>query len=625
MDRENEYYISRNRIILYLFICIAIYIYRNISEISFSYRSFLSDNICYCVFIFILAIVISELKQIDENYYSELMEQFFLPLCLFCSFSFYNLCFYNSDLTINYFFINNEVIMFLEILFFYNNIHHEVDNNKIENKIVYMVVFTSFVIKLLNDSLYTNLYITLLHIADFIIIINFASEIRNIKLLNGKYINILKLFEYSIIPYFLGISICFIQKDKNIYMEMTKWNCIIYVFFVILAINKVCNFPCQKLFSKIEKENEYLDGLNRSIKFSNIFLEKSNNEYKKNKIIYYNLFKKIPYSLMIISEYNNRILYINSQFCNMFKIENKKKIINTKVHKVMKFINVSLDRSSYNAVMNINDVKKYVSISILDEYKILDGKVYLIKDITEKVKIKKVKKEIQNRKKQEILHIKFLDGVGNNIKNPVSILNSAVQVIKIYVKNKNMDMIKRYNNIIYNKCIQLQIISNNIIDNSKIRSGNLNINNIKCNIVENLDEFVNVISDYVKNEGYNFTFYNTDKPYYTSIDLHIVKKILLNMIYIILNKSITGKNFPSHIYMIVHNDSTKLDIKIASNRLDNGQDYYSKNLDDNLDSYLYINKYLAKTQNSIIYLSKEDNINEMHLTFLKGESYEKSY
>lgn len=621
MDIYNKYFMSIKRIILYFALCVFIFTYRNIFEDYFTYKCFISDNICYCTFVFVLAIIISELKKIDQQYCDKLIEEFFLPVSLSCVASLYHVCFYNVNSQMIYFYINNELIMFLEIMLFYNIINNESEFNRIQKRIVYLVIVSSFILSFSDDEFYIHVYITILHIVDFVMIVNFCKKAAQVKLFNKKTVNILKIFEYCIVPYYWLLASVYMFNDKNLYAQIIKHNFIVYIFFMILAVNQVTDFPYKKIFSNMKKENQYLNTLNKNVRFNNILLERSNTEYKKNQMIYYSLFKNMPYSIMIINESNNRIIYINDELCNMFNIKNKKEIINSKTDRYIKFINVSLDRKSYNSVINFNNIKKYVNVTILNEYKILYGKVYLIKDISEKVKIKKVKKEIQNRKKQEILHIKFLDGIGNNIKMPVTILNSTAQIIKVYAKNHNMYMVKKYNNIIYNKCINIQIVSNNLIDNSKIKYGNLNINDIKYNIVEKIKELSSPISDYVTNEGYNLILKNLDYACILFIDSDIVKKILFNMIYIVLLNSEAKEN-ENNIYISVNDYYSKLDIEITSDNFTIKQNDNGSLSDDNSEFYFYVNKYLAKTQNILIHLDKKNETSSIHLLFLKGERHE---
>ncbi len=84
-----------------------------------------------------------------------------------------------------------------------------------------------------------------------------------------------------------------------------------------------------------------------------------------------------------------------------------------------------------------------------------DKKIILIEDNTSNVMIKKLKKEVEEKKIQEYTRTQFLSSISHDLKTPINVIYSAIQLEQIYIEKDDIDSLKKYNSISSENCISL--------------------------------------------------------------------------------------------------------------------------------------------------------------------------
>jgi len=161
----------------------------------------------------------------------------------------------------------------------------------------------------------------------------------------------------------------------------------------------------------------------------------------------------------------------------------------------------------------------------------------------------------------------FFSNISHELKTPINLIFSALQVNKIYFNENNLDGVNKNRKIIKQNCLRLIRTINNFIDANKISEGYL-IPNLKIHNIVNIVEEVSMASNkYIKLINNTLTFDAQEEEIYVKCDKEMITRIMLN----ILSNSVKygkqgGKiNVSVELYMDnkvaikVKNDGLKID------------------------------------------------------------------
>jgi K+-sensing histidine kinase KdpD len=216
---------------------------------------------------------------------------------------------------------------------------------------------------------------------------------------------------------------------------------------------------------------------------------------------------------------------------------------------------------NYNAIIYIGEERRFVEARLLSNYSDENRKLILIKDNTSKVQTEEIKKEVENRKLDEIIRAQFLSSISHDLKTPINVIYSAMQVEEIYIKKKDMETLNKYNSISKQNCISLIKLTNNLIDNSKISSHFLVPRLEYINIVEVIEDNVMSLIDYVKWSNLDLVFDTNTEECYFNIDHEFMDRIILNLISNAVKYTPDG----GKICVIINDDGENVNISVKDN------------------------------------------------------------
>lgn len=388
------------------------------------------------------------------------------------------LLFYNNIKIVRY--INFIIVILLLILIYIFKIDDDININKKRNNI---------------DIINLNLYI---------IIIKY--------LLNSFEVIVNKYLIYDITSIFINIII-----GSNL-LIITK-----------NVIRENYNF----IFKETSENNKHLEMLNKNLIKNNNELEKKYEILKKRKIIYQNFLKSLPEPIVILNE-NCRVMYSNIKFLKLISKDNIKEISNKKINDYididLKDFNLLKLRENNIWVQNIELNNKTLEVRIFNVNNEFKEFICLFKDITFDVQLNNKKKKLEEIKIKEKLKNNFLSNISHDLKIPVNVIYSATQLEKILINNNDIKKILSYNKMIKENCFLLTKLTNNLIDMSKIDSETLEKKLVNENIVEFIEEYINSIISYVKNDGVELIFDTSEEEILINFDKEMMQRILLNLI-----------------------------------------------------------------------------------------------
>lgn len=355
------------------------------------------------------------------------------------------------------------------------------------------------------------------------------------KFLNCNKVNILKI---TVIISFILINvmeICRINNLDLIYSILANFNFAIVMAGLTGIIDNISKNMYSFIFKDIYDINKKLEKINHEISIRNKELEKFEVEIEKKQNSYRDLLNSLPKSIIIVNTVNNRIIYCNPDFQNLIGVKNIRKILNKKVENVVKlnfeYKNLdSISRSEVYFGSNILNNKKHLEIRLGNYNKNKEEITMIFEDITEKIKIQKLKGEIEKNKMNDNIKKNFLSNVSHDFKIPINVIYSAIQLQNLLISNNDIESVKKYNSISKQNCLILIKLTNNIIDISKITSEHMNTTLKTGNIVEFLEDKVDTLVEYAILSKINIIFDTDKEELYMKYDKELMERILLNLV-----------------------------------------------------------------------------------------------
>lgn len=202
----------------------------------------------------------------------------------------------------------------------------------------------------------------------------------------------------------------------------------------------------------------------------------------------------------------------------------------------------------------------------------------------------------------------FYANISHELKTPLNVILSTVQLLDLYVKNgKTLDSknMSRYVGIMKQNCFRLSKLSNNLIDMSKIEAGYIELNPKNLDIVSSIEDITMSVVEYGKDKGVSLIFDTDVEEKVMAFDLDKIERIMLNL----LSNAFKFTNPGDGILVTI----TDHDDKIAISVRDTGIGIPSDKLDFIFERFKQVDKSLTRnTEGSGIGLSLVKSLVTMH-------------
>ena len=143
-----------------------------------------------------------------------------------------------------------------------------------------------------------------------------------------------------------------------------------------------------------------------------------------------------------------------------------------------------------------------------------------------KIKYKEIK-EIEKAKSQ------FFANLSHEIKTPINIIYSCIQLLDINKKNgeKSLsDAYNKYEHTLKQNCYRLLRLVNNLVDMTKIDSGYMKLIFINCEIVSLVEDITLSIAPYVESKNINIVFDTYIEELKIRCDPESMERVILNLL-----------------------------------------------------------------------------------------------
>lgn len=593
-------------------------------------------RIIYIVLSCVLFMILSRTKGFIDEYISNYLKTFLVVIDIigfagisimtgsstFCSLKLYLL-------------ISCQIIILIDIMLSYVIMKYYLQKKIYKNLIlsaflVYIFVFYIH-INFMNCKIMLFLFQLFCILMQFDICHTLYKDIKRYKGIIKEKTKIRKAYIYTLIIGIFQLLFLIINSMINLEMILEILGLFNFFMFFTFSITSEIKEPGEFFLNILKKENEDLDNINNKIILKNKELEKSNYIMKRKEELSNKIFEFMPHPFIILNCENSRILYVNNKFLELAKIHNIKEIINKKIDRYIEFINEDKEKD-YNAVLYTDGEKKYLKTKYLMNLIQYDKKIILIEDNTSNVMIKKLKKEVEEKKIEEYTRTQFLSSISHDLKTPINVIYSAIQLEQIYIEKDDIDSLKKYNSISSENRISLIRFANNLIDNSRIYSQFLTANLRKVNIVEIVEDYVMSYVDYVSWNGIELIFDTNTEECMIEVDIEFIGRIILNLISNGVKYTAKG----GKIYVVIEEKMDKVFIKVSDtgsgineeikNKIFNRYASTNKTISDSKSGTglgLFVVKRLVELQKGKIYLDEKVLLGtSIVIEFEKGETYD---
>ncbi|MDB1941145.1 HAMP domain-containing sensor histidine kinase, partial [Clostridium tertium] len=350
---------------------------------------------------------------------------------------------------------------------------------------------------------------------------------------------------------------------------------LIYTATILFVIVNIAKENYNFIFKETVKTNKKLEKINKEIIESNYKLEEAYRKLKDRHLVYKSFLGCLPDPIVIINN-NLRISYCNSNFLKIIEKENLREVVNRRIDNYINFnidirkIVVDINKGPYSTTIDKDDKKVEVRFFSLNGEEL--ECILLLKDLTEEIKLVSMKEELESIKMKEEIKKNFLSNISHDLKIPISVIYSAIQLEKILIENNDIEKISAYNEISKQNCFLLTKFANNLIDTSKIDSENLEAHLVLDNIVEFVEDYLDSLSTHIKSKGINILFDTDEEEIYVYFDKEMMQRVILNLV----SNSLKFTNENGTIFINIKDSEEEVLIEVGDTGIGMSKEFIKK-------------------------------------------------
>ncbi|MGU8959808.1 sensor histidine kinase [Clostridium perfringens] len=354
--------------------------------------------------------------------------------------------------------------------------------------------------------------------------------LKDFKIFKNNLLNYLKLFIIINLSLVLIYALVYIFNLEALLLLIYILKILIYLIIYVWISEMLIKKPYKTLHQDIIDKNKKLKILNKKMEESNNEFKEFKEKLKDNETYFKNFINNAPMSIVTLNNHNYRIFSINKQFSNELNLKNNRQVINRNLFKIInienkdEFLITKKGEASYSS----GKIDIFWQLNIL-----LQTKDYLIismKNITEFKFSEKIKFDLGKRKLSEKIKNDFLSSISHDLKTPINVIYSSVQVQEKFYVDENINKIGHYNQVNKENCITLMRLANNLIDSSKIDYDYLKPNFKVYNIVTLVEDSILNLAEYIKEKKLTYIFDTDEEELYVKCDQEFIQRIILNLI-----------------------------------------------------------------------------------------------
>ena len=399
------------------------------------------------------------------------------------------------------------------------------------------IFFITFVI--MNCNIHKYIYNDIVLLISFsvisIIIITFVviymiKSLENYSsLTSDDFIEKLKVYVIlRYIGYIAGVAL--ISTNNSVIVTGALKLLAFYVLFKG-RVNYMINDPMKYMKLNLERTHEVNLELHRTLKKRNRILNDTNIMIEKSESNYNKLIDSVYDGVLLFL--NNELKYINKAWLKLLNDVNKEKILGISLEEfILENFNFNLKHSNQKEIcitdLKLKDTEIVLTLFIIDIDE--NNKLLYAHDVTDLNKTKDMKNKLEKYLKEEELKKEYFSNISHELRTPINLIYSAIQLNEIYLKQKKVDNISKNNEIIKQNSLRLIRTINNFIDTNRVSEGYLKADLKIYNIVEVVENITIACNKYIDRAEIGLTFDSEKEEIYVNCDKDMIERVILNIL-----------------------------------------------------------------------------------------------
>ncbi|WP_125153607.1 MASE3 domain-containing sensor histidine kinase [Clostridium rectalis] len=334
-----------------------------------------------------------------------------------------------------------------------------------------------------------------------------------------------------------------------------------YYMLYKATIKSILKDPYDSIFRKLIIKTQQMKNLNKVLEKNNMELNRAKDKLKRSKNKYKKFLDLLPQGILLIKD--EKIVYANTCLVKILKYDSYSELMYKDICLLMK---CSEEKEKLNVLstMETEFVTKggqTIHVEVTNDFIELEDKIYkliVVRDILEKKQYERLKMELEEK---DNLRVEFLANICHEIRTPINVIYSALQVEKIYIDKNNIEMINKYNGIMKQNCYRILRLCNNLIDTTKLEAGFVMAKMRRYNIVEVIENIVDSVVTYVNSRNLNIVFDTDTEEKYVMCDIEFIERIMLNLI----SNSIKFSKDCGEIFVSLSDKNDGIEINVKDN------------------------------------------------------------
>lgn len=272
---------------------------------------------------------------------------------------------------------------------------------------------------------------------------------------------------------------------------------------------------------------------------------KRNKYLDKERSLFYNIIEENPYSNIIICDDSYNILYANKKSKEMLAefnylstcdngIDSKfdiKKLYPDEL-KYVEFQKHIKNYGKHSESICIDDLDMIIDFSI-HTFEKYDGKYKVIRfqDISKRYEMEKALLEYENSKKEENMKNEFFANISHELKTPLNIIYSTMQLLTFSVEKDNFkDLYLKYKNSLDINCKRMLRLIDNIVDTTKLEVGFKVAEFNNYDIVSLIEGISTSVIVYARTKNIDIIFDTDVEELDIKCDPDMIERVMLNLL-----------------------------------------------------------------------------------------------
>ena len=313
-----------------------------------------------------------------------------------------------------------------------------------------------------------------------------------------------------------------------------------FYFLYKSVITSVLREPYKLLFKGLKDRTDRLEEMNNKLNIKNSQLKAVKDRHRRSKDRYKQLVKSLPDSVII--RYKEEIVFANDATMKLLEARHRDEIVGTSIFNILNHNYMEeLEKNSTTMneelrVLNLKAITLYnnaIDIEICEIETAFENRMcnlMVIRDISERKKFYELQIELNSNIEREKIRGEFFANLSHELRTPINVIYSALQLEDIYIKKNDINGIEKYNNVIKQNCHRLLRMCNNLIDITKIEKGLFNPFMKCCNIVYIVERIVPSVLCYAESSGIDIIFDTSVEESYVLCDSDMIERIILNLL-----------------------------------------------------------------------------------------------